>query len=240
MTTPPQTGIHVLIVGAGFGGLATSIECVRKGHRVTILEAVPELEPLGDIISLASNAGRIIERWPGVKDKMHAVCHHSDRLHLRLYNGEYLLAQIWEKNDWGPKFNGHRAELHGIIFEHARSVGVNVRMGCKAVGFLEGEGNAAVILEGGEKVEGDVVIGADGLHSVARPYVLGRESVPRSSGYAVWRSWFDAEEVGRNELTRFLVEDGDYHGAWLGPDVHLLAASVKNGKDICWVCTHKV
>lgn len=48
----PPTGIHVVIVGAGFGGLTTAIECHFKGHKVTVLEQVPEWKNLGDILSL--------------------------------------------------------------------------------------------------------------------------------------------------------------------------------------------
>jgi 2-polyprenyl-6-methoxyphenol hydroxylase-like FAD-dependent oxidoreductase len=42
-----DTGIDVIIVGAGFGGIACAIECKRKGHRVMILEKVHELKRLG-------------------------------------------------------------------------------------------------------------------------------------------------------------------------------------------------
>jgi 2-polyprenyl-6-methoxyphenol hydroxylase-like FAD-dependent oxidoreductase len=42
-----DTGIDVIIVGAGFGGIACAIGCKRKGHRVMILEKVHELKRLG-------------------------------------------------------------------------------------------------------------------------------------------------------------------------------------------------
>lgn len=65
MTTPtkPKTGIKVLIVGAGFGGLTAAIECHRHGHDVVIYESFPELKVLGDIISFGANGGRIFYRW---------------------------------------------------------------------------------------------------------------------------------------------------------------------------------
>jgi 2-polyprenyl-6-methoxyphenol hydroxylase-like FAD-dependent oxidoreductase len=42
-----DTGIDVIVVGAGFGGIACAVECKRKGHRVMIFEKVPELKQLG-------------------------------------------------------------------------------------------------------------------------------------------------------------------------------------------------
>jgi len=48
-----DTGIDVIIVGAGFGGIACAIECKRKGHRVMILEKVHQLKQLGQHPSYA-------------------------------------------------------------------------------------------------------------------------------------------------------------------------------------------
>lgn len=59
----PSTGIKVIIVGAGFGGLGAAIECHRQGHEVEIYESFRELKVLGDIISFGANAGRIFRRW---------------------------------------------------------------------------------------------------------------------------------------------------------------------------------
>lgn len=43
-----KTGVKVIVVGAGFGGLATAIECFRKGHDVVVFEQAPELAMLGE------------------------------------------------------------------------------------------------------------------------------------------------------------------------------------------------
>jgi 2-polyprenyl-6-methoxyphenol hydroxylase-like FAD-dependent oxidoreductase len=42
-----DTGIDVIVVGAGFGGIACAVECKRKGHRVTVIEKVHEMKQLG-------------------------------------------------------------------------------------------------------------------------------------------------------------------------------------------------
>ncbi|MCV5191841.1 FAD-binding protein, partial [Escherichia coli] len=63
--TPPP-GISILLVGAGFAGLTTAIECHRHGHSVIIYESFPTLKSLGDIISFGANGGRIFARWSDV------------------------------------------------------------------------------------------------------------------------------------------------------------------------------
>ena len=46
----PDTGIHIIIVGAGLGGLACAIESRRKGHKVTVFENAPEIMRIGDTL----------------------------------------------------------------------------------------------------------------------------------------------------------------------------------------------
>jgi thioredoxin reductase len=67
----PPTGLEVIVVGAGFGGLTAAIECARKGHKVQVLERTPQWTQLGDIISLSgspllpgtSRCSLAIPRW---------------------------------------------------------------------------------------------------------------------------------------------------------------------------------
>ncbi|KAH6623737.1 hypothetical protein F5144DRAFT_584139 [Chaetomium tenue] len=98
---------------------------------------------------------------------------------------------------------------------------------------------AGVETEAGERLTADVVLAAEGVRSRGRRLVLGFEDRPQPSGYAVFRTWFGAEELLRNEKTRHLVEKGDSHTGWIGEDVHFLAAAIKGGKEMSWVCTHK-
>jgi 2-polyprenyl-6-methoxyphenol hydroxylase-like FAD-dependent oxidoreductase len=51
----PKTNIKVVVVGAGFGGLATAVESKLKGHDVVVIEKTPKWEQLGDIISISKS-----------------------------------------------------------------------------------------------------------------------------------------------------------------------------------------
>lgn len=239
--TPKSTGIHVIIVGAGFAGITAAIECVRKGHTALILESYKNANvQLGDIISFGSNSGRIFGRWPGVPEKLRPICHVSDHIDFNDWKGERIYSQYWgsEEENFGKRYNGHRGEIHKIILDHAVEQGVEVRLGQQVTEYFETDTEAGVI-SNGERIVGDVVLGADGVRSKARTLVLGYDDAPKPSGYAVYRAWMDSAALAKNNLTKDLVIHGDSHTGWLGPDIHFLAAAIKNGKEFSWVCTHR-
>ncbi len=238
----PKNGIRVLVVGAGFAGLTAAIECHRKGHSVTLLEKFPELKLFGDIISFGPNSSRIFQRWPGVAEQLDVLSQRADGLVIKNWLGETLLKQTWtaEQAKFGLRFDGHRGEFHEIVYKHALEIGVDVRLGARVEDYFESDDEAGVVLENGERMTANVVLAAEGVRSRGRKIVLGYDDKPKASGYAVYRSWFDADEVAKDPDLQFFTDNGDKHVAWLGPDVHFIAASVKNGKDFSWVCTHKV
>jgi 2-polyprenyl-6-methoxyphenol hydroxylase-like FAD-dependent oxidoreductase len=88
------------------------------------------------------------------------------------------------------------------------------------------EGKAWVVTDEGEIFKGDVVVGADGVRSRARKLVLGFDDKPQSSGYAVYRAWFNAEDAGIHEdpLTREFVANGDTHTGCMFPSFPFIFA----------------
>lgn len=168
------SGIRVLIIGAGFAGLTAAIECKRKGHDPLVLESFSELKQLGDIISFGSNAGRIFKRWPGVEAKLDPICHVSKSLKYFDWQGNFIYEQVWgsDEENFGKRFNGHRGEIHRILYDHAVSQGVEIRLGQRVSEYFQNE-HAAGVIANGEKIEADVILAADGVRSKARKAVLG-------------------------------------------------------------------
>ncbi|KAI5272526.1 putative MAK1-like monooxygenase [Aureobasidium subglaciale] len=262
--TAVKTGIKVVIVGAGsettesspyatgFGGLTAAIECHRQGHDVSVYESFKELKVLGDIISFGSNAGRIFRRWhcksgERVSDRLRPLSIDLTNHGFNIYKwtGEFVINQPSPKADpEAPVFNGHRGELHTIVFEYARDeLGIPIYLGKRTQEYFEDETQAGIVLEDGEKVMplvyADVVIGSDGVRSKARQLVLGYDDRPKPSGYAVFRAWFPNTDMMADVRTRKFCENGDTFQGWIGPDVHFLFSTIKGGKDCCWVMTHK-
>ncbi|KAJ4396736.1 hypothetical protein N0V93_000957 [Gnomoniopsis smithogilvyi] len=234
----PPSGIKVIIVGAGFAGLTAAIECDRKGHDVILLEKVSNLKPLGDIISFGQNASRIFAKWPGVMEQFEPIIHKANAFHYHDWEGKYATTQSFsDEEDWGRRVNGHRAELHRILFEHAQERGIAIRLGQKVTNYFEDQNEAGVV-SNGDKYTADVVLAAEGVKSAGRKIVLGFDDQPKPSGYAVYRAWFSTDKLKQNPVTRHLVQ-GDTHNGWIGQDIHFLAAAIKDGKEISWVCTHR-
>ena len=245
-TSPEKTGIKVIVVGAGFGGLTAAIECHRQGHDVEIYESFPVLKSLGDIISFGPNAGRIFRRWGhdgSVAKKMRALSidlqHYGFNIHK--YTGELVVNQKSPPTDESaPVFNGHRGELHEVVFSYAKDeCGIPINLGRRVQEYFEDEHQAGIVLENGDKVVGDLVIGSDGVRSKARELVLGYVDKPKSSGYAIFRAWFPNTDMITDPKTAHFCNNGDTFNGWIGPDVHFLFSTIKNGSDCCWVMTHK-
>lgn len=245
------------------------MECRRQGHDVEVYEAFPALKVLGDIITFGSNAGRIFARWSdkAVTKKFRTISHdtHSSGHGFDIHKwdtGEVVFHQPpMPYNPEAPYFSGHRGELHEIVFNYAKDdLGIPIHLNSRIEKYYEDDNEAGIILDGGEKasppllpsevawivganqtqqVSGDIVIAADGVRSKAREIVLGYEDKPKSSGYAIWRTWFTNEAMMADPDTRHFCENGDTFNGWIGADIHFLFTTIKNGSDCCWVLTHK-
>lgn len=180
----------------------------------------------------------MFERWPGVVEKLAPIIHTSEAVEFRDWQGNYVTTQSFANEKiWGRRINGHRGEIHRILIDYATAQGIDIRTGQNVTSYWE-EDDCAGITVGGEKIKADLVLASEGVKSPARKVVLGREDLPVSSGYAVFRSWFNADEVAKHPQLKHLVA-GDTHTGWIGQDVHFLVAAIKNGAEISWVCTHK-
>jgi 2-polyprenyl-6-methoxyphenol hydroxylase-like FAD-dependent oxidoreductase len=236
----PPSDISVIIVGAGFAGLSCAIECDRKGHTPIILEkasSIEEITRFGDIISFDPNGARNFEKWPGIIEEMQKVARQTTWLDFYSWKGEFVSRQSFEgEKSWGPRINGHRGELYSIIHQHVVDRGIEIRWGQRVTDYFEVDSCAGVVVNG-ENMYADVVIAAEGVRSRGRKIVLGFDDKPKSSGYAVYRSWFAGDAIRDNSLLAHLV-DGDSHSGYIGPDLHFLVSSLKGGKEFNWVFTH--
>jgi 2-polyprenyl-6-methoxyphenol hydroxylase-like FAD-dependent oxidoreductase len=145
------------------------------------------------------NAGRIIGRWPGLYEQLDPTCGHSRGMTIHRYDGLKIIfqgppdlpsdpaacAQAEAEEDaarrLSPMFDCHRGDLHRILLEYAKSVGVEVQQGVRVEKYEETGEGASVVVDGERKVA-DVVIAADGVKSAGRKAVLGFKDQPKSSG----------------------------------------------------------
>ncbi|CAK7227433.1 hypothetical protein SCUCBS95973_006541 [Sporothrix curviconia] len=240
---PNSSGIKVIVVGLGLGGLAAAIECKRKGHEVIAIDQQKELKPIGDSIGIANNAAFVVRRWgDGIVDKrLQKIIAHPDIMGMYDNKGQLYVNSDMAGYGHGQGYPAHRGDLAMVFYEHAQEIGVEFRLGHRVTEYFETDTGAGIVL-GDERITADCVIGADGIHSKARGGIIGTDPAPHSSGYAMYRAWFDSKDVAADPASSWILEGAekdDVTRTYLGPDVHVMIGTAKHGKEIFWMCTHK-
>ncbi|WOA30165.1 alpha/beta hydrolase fold domain-containing protein [Alloalcanivorax xenomutans] len=203
--------MHVLIVGAGIAGLTAAIALRHKGIDATIVEQAHKLTEIGAGIQIAAN-GSVVLRELGLESKVAAKSVLPQSFDMRdIRTGK----QLWEvplgdagAQRWGaPLYNIHRADLIDILAGQLSPESLHLGRHC--TGFEQDDHGVTLQLDDGETLHGDVLIGADGIHSVIREQLFGADEV-QFSNILMWRALIPAERLKEVDLP----ERGNY---WFGP-----------------------
>ena len=174
--------MRVVIVGAGIGGLAAAVALQRVGVETAVIGRAAEIGEVGAGLSLWSNAMNALPEL-GFEDTVLAAGSVVERILSQSLTGRHIgvtdLSEI-SRSAGATNVCVRRAALQQILLEQLPTTAI--RSGARCIGF---EGSTAV-LEGGGRVEGDVVVGADGIFSVIRDQLHGAAE-PRYAGYTCWR-----------------------------------------------------
>jgi FAD-dependent urate hydroxylase len=177
--------LKVVIIGAGIGGLTAGIALKQAGYEVEIYDRVRELRPVGAGISLWSNGVKVLNRL-GLGQEMAKIGGQMDNMQYRAKTGELLndidLLPLIETVGQRP-YPVARAELQQLL-QTAYSDKINLDHRC--IGIEQDQTSATAIFENGQRATGDLVIAADGIRSILRDIVLGREIQPTYAGYINW------------------------------------------------------
>ncbi|MFE3827919.1 FAD-dependent monooxygenase [Streptomyces sp. NPDC059092] len=216
-----------VIVGGGIGGLAAALAVARRGHRAVVLERAGTFAEIGAGIQLAPNGLHALDRL-GLGDAVRARAVHIDELRfMDGVSGEHVaslpLTGVYRRRFGNPYVVVHRGELHGLLVDACRrSPAIELRAGSRATGYRQHGSAATVLLDGGELVTGDAVIGADGIHSAIRGQLVG-DGAPRVSGITVYRTVIPMERVPE-ELRWNAVT------WWAGPGRHFVHYAIGGGR----------
>ncbi len=172
----------VIIVGAGIAGLACATALARRGARVRVLERAPALREAGAGIQISPNGYRVLEAL-GLGAAVDAAAVPSRAVVLA--DGPTGCEVVRMDLGTSPFRLVHRQDLIALLAGAARDAGADLIFGRAVTAVADGP-RARLSIDGGRTVEG-FVIGADGLHSVIRPALVG-PGAPAFTGQVAWRS----------------------------------------------------
>ena len=219
---------RIAVVGAGLGGMTVAGFLQRAGFAVTIYEQAPAFSRIGAGIILSANAMKVLRRL-GLEQMVVDIGIKADCYISRAWDTGETMYKIEfdaesEARFGGPYANIHRGDLHAVLEKGVvpGSIAFNHRLAA----LDERRDAIRLAFDNGVTVEADIVVGADGVNSKVREYLLGLEP-PRYIGMAAQRAIFPTQA-----LRGFKIPDCT---KWWGPDRHILVYFMTRRRDEVYV-----
>jgi salicylate hydroxylase len=175
---------HAIVIGAGIGGLAAALGLGRGGWDVTVLERAPALREFGAGIQISPNGRRVL-RALGVEGAFASASVPAGcvRLNDAITGRKVIEMDLAARHDT-PFAYIHRAQMVRVLGEAAQAAGAQLRFEAP-VTAVHPEAGAVELAD--QVLRADLIIGADGLHSVTRG-ALNVSSGAFFTGQVAWRA----------------------------------------------------
>ncbi|KAG2119400.1 hypothetical protein DEU56DRAFT_121276 [Suillus clintonianus] len=230
--------LDIVVIGCGLGGLAAAYCLAQGGHNVTILEAAPAIGEVGAGIQASPNVSRLLMRW-GLGPRLEELGVKPQNLSIRRWKndeviGWTLFGDTFVKDYGYPYYHIHRADFHRMLYAAAEQH-CNIRVDCRVVSLDPSK--PTMTLASGEVVSADLIIGADGVKSITREYVVGGPDKPRATGDAAYRALIPTEKLLEDDDLKSLVENTESI-IWMGPKGHIVGYNICAKKQYNLVMIH--
>lgn len=217
--------LRVAIVGGGIGGLAAANALARRNVAVAVFEQAPVLGEVGAGVLITPNSIRQLERM----DLGSTIAELGGRIgeDSRYCRSDGTTVAPIRTSDSGGThgvYGMHRADLLDALAD-ALPTGV-VHTGHRCIGFKQDEWTARLTFDNGALADADVVVAADGIHSVLQSHVV-RPPSPVYSGYVAYRGLLDGDAVPNWPR--------DVHLVWMGDQKHFMVYPVRGGSLLNYV-----
>lgn len=223
---------NVLIAGGGIGGLTAALCLAQLGHSVTVLEQAQEFGEAGAGIQLSPNCTRVLHNL-GLEAALLKRSFIPQGTQFR----HWMSGKVINENTLGeaaverygmPYYHIHRGDLLQVLVE-AATVAPNIflHVNAAAEDFVEHADGVTLNTSAG-RFKADLLIGADGIHSVIREQLWGAEQ-PRFTGNIAWRCLVPTESLPKDLIRPMST-------AWWGPGKHFVHYYVCGGEFVNCVC----
>jgi salicylate hydroxylase len=213
--------LRAVVVGGGIGGTAAAAALARAGIDVQVYEQAQQLAEVGAGVSLAPNGLRMLDQL-GVGEGIGRLGARHVSTQLRLSDGRPARHEPHQFAQAGRNVGIHRADLLALLVEQLPPG--TVRTGHRCTGFSQDDRSAMVGFADGTTATADVVIGADGIHSVLQGFVV-EPAEPIFSGVVAYRGLvpcLDGYPAGTLRM-------------WVGESKHFLVFPVRAGQLLNYV-----
>ncbi len=217
--------VSALVVGAGVGGLTAALALARAGLSVTVVEQAKTLGEVGAGVQVSPNATRVLFHL-GLEAGLSALAFRPEAVEARDWQrGQEIsrvpLGEAARERYGSPYFHMHRADLISVLGQACRAEPrITLRLG-ETVAACPGDGTPSLVLASGERLEADVMVGADGLRSLVREALFG-PATPRFTGNIAWRGLIPAERLEGADIRPVAA-------LWMGPGAHFVHYYVRGG-----------
>ncbi len=211
-------GQPVTIIGAGVAGLAAARALALRGAKVTVLEQADAIREVGAGLQISPNGAAVL-RALGLQGALEAASTRAEAVQLMDGpTGDPVTRLDLARLRPGQGYHFlHRADLIALLLQGATEAGVTLRLLSRTLTVdLDGP-RPAVVLDGGERVETPLLIGADGLHSRLRAALNG-DRPPFFTGQVAWRAVIPCEPGS--------APVAEVH---MGPGRHLVSYPLRGG-----------
>lgn len=219
---------RIVVVGAGLGGMTVAGFLQRAGFAVTIYEQAPAFSRIGAGIILSANVMKVLRRL-GIEQMVidigiKAECYISRAWDTgeTMYKIEFDAAS--EARFGGAYANIHRGDLHSVL-EKGVAPGT-IAFNHRLITLDETRDSIRLAFDDGKTVEADIVVGADGVNSKVREFLLGPEP-PRFSKFVAYRAIFPTKALGGYKIPDCTK--------WWGKDRHILVYFMTSKRDEVYV-----
>jgi salicylate hydroxylase len=222
----PHEKRRALIAGAGIGGLTAALALSRAGFLVDVFERAPALEEVGAGIQIPPNASGILADL-GVLHRLEHKALEPDCLRVRSgATGSVLMTMPLGREArlrWdNPMLVAHRADLQAALLDAvSQDINIHVELGATITGVDLSKSSVTLRTQTMQET-GDLLVGADGAHSLVRRAAGLGSGKAGYSGRVAWRALVPSSEAPAFARAKETA-------LWLGPKTHLVHYPLRGG-----------
>ena len=219
---------RVVVAGGGIGGLVTALALHQRGIEAVVLEQSTQLEAVGAGIQISPNACHVLDKL-GLLDALRSHAFEPRSIDITDGRRDRLLISVpltpVAMHRYGqPYLNVHRGDLHQVLVKALSDRSPDcVLLDSRVESIRQDDTGVEAILADGRRINGDVLVGADGVHSRVRDAVIGAQQ-PRFTGHVAYRMLVPRSAFQTNNQPAPAVT------LWMGPHGHVVSYWVRGGQ----------